>query len=84
MRKIITAGRSAKMIRARVRLIAVERGLTPRQTAPVLEAASKLRSSSSTNVILRFASRHAVSTDWLLFGCLHGLSRMKQMAQVAL
>ncbi len=71
---------SPKMIRARVRLIAWERGLTARQVAPALKAASNLRSSLSTSAILRFARRHAVSTDWLLFGCLQGLRRMKQMA----
>lgn len=56
-------------IRARIRLIAVERGLPDAEIKPVL---SRLHHQE----ILRFAERHRLSLDWLLCGCLKGRRRM--------
>jgi hypothetical protein len=58
-----------RLVRARIRLLATERGLPESEIKPVL---SRL----TDEEILTFASRHRLSLDWLLSGCLKGRLRM--------
>jgi hypothetical protein len=73
-------GTSPKAIRARVQLFASERRLAKRQIVAVTKAASNLRSDSSTEAILNFATAHDVDLNWLISGDLHGLLRRKERA----
>jgi hypothetical protein len=56
-------------LRARISLIAAERGMPPAETA-------KLMSYLYTRDVIAFIKRHNISADWLLCGDLKGLLRM--------
>jgi hypothetical protein len=63
---------SNRAIRARLSLLAVERGLQPAEIPKVMEM---------DHVMLAFVRRHEVNLDWLFMGCLKGLSSMAYDAQ---
>ncbi|CCE06463.1 hypothetical protein BRAS3843_1730032 [Bradyrhizobium sp. STM 3843] len=56
-------------LRARIQLLAAERGLPESETKPVL---SRLR----TYEVIKFCRRHRVNYDWLLSGSIKGLLEM--------
>jgi hypothetical protein len=66
-----TARHSRNAIRARLQLLAIERGLRPAQ----------LPKSVSGKAMLAFCERHKVSMDWLYFGALRGLWGMAYYVQ---
>ena len=58
-----------RQMRARINLLAAERGLPGSETKAVL---SRLQDDE----VVKFCRRHRVSFDWLLCGCLEGRLRM--------
>jgi hypothetical protein len=67
-----TARHSRRAVRARLNLLAIERGLHPAEIPKVLEM---------DDAMLAFVRRHEVNLDWLFRGCLKGLSSMTYDAQ---
>ena len=54
---------SNRAIRARLSLLAIERGLQPAELPKVFEV---------DDAMLAFVPRHEVNLDWLFMGCLRG------------
>ena len=67
-----TARHSNRAVRARLDLLAIERGLYPAEIPKVIEV---------DEAMLAFVRRHEVNLDWLFRGCLKGLSSMTYDAQ---
>ncbi len=70
------AGLNAAM-RRRLQALVTERNLPPAEYAKLLHKRIMMES------IDEFSSKHNVSLDWLMYGDLKGLQRMKQWAKQA-
>ena len=70
-RRMIERGGAQEAIRARVRLIAVERQLPKADVARVLKA-------PRSNYLVEFALAHGVSLNWLTYGDIRGLALMRR------
>ncbi|SHN86909.1 hypothetical protein [Bradyrhizobium erythrophlei] len=64
LKKWSTARHSNRAIRARLSLLAIERGLQPAELPKVIEL---------DDTMLAFVRRHEVNLDWLFLGSLKGL-----------
>jgi hypothetical protein len=67
--RLVKRARFKQEVRARISLIAAERGMPPAETAKVM-------SYLHTGDVIAFIKRHNINADWLLCGDLKGLLRM--------
>lgn len=74
----LAAATSTKAIRKRIVLLGQERGIAASALADVLKA--NARTEKGLEALLRFADDHNLSCDWLFWGDLRGLQRMRRPA----
>jgi hypothetical protein len=69
-RRVMKAGFTPRGIRARIRLVAADRGLSRDDIRRALKASRgrELKRAKRTNDLIVFADAHDVSLDWLVYG----------------